>query len=379
MRRSDCTQLAPYAMPVEESQGRRYAEPPHPYRNDFERDRDRILHSRAFRRLENKTQVFTRRYSDHFRNRLTHTLEVAQISRTVAKALGLNTDLVEALALVHDVGHPPGGHSGESELDGLMRRHHDSFNHNLHALRIVESFEQKYAGFPGLNLTFEVREGIIKHSRDYLPARYPELKEYRLRERPPLEAQLIDVADEIAYNCADLDDGYEAKLLTLPLIRENSPLFDRLYRAMERQYPAAVEKLKFNEALKRLLDALVTDLIAATRRRLAVKRIQSLGQVRASRSRLVALGPRMKRENRMLKDFLFARLYSHRGVNSERKRLIGCIHSLFAYYLKNPRSLPAFYYDASRHEPLHRVVCDYIAGMTDHFLLERHRKLLEEP
>ena len=148
---------------------------------------------------------------------------------------------------------------------------------------------------------------------------------------------------------------------------------------MERQYPAAVEKLKFNEALKRLLDALVTDLIAATRRRLAVKRIQSLGQVRASRSRLVALGPRMKRENRMLKDFLFARLYSHRGVNSERKRLIGCIHSLFAYYLKHPRSLPAFYYDASRHEPLHRVVCDYIAGMTDHFLLERHRKLLEEP
>ena len=158
---------------VEESQGRRYAEPPHPYRNEYERDRDRIFHARAFRRLENKTQVFTRRYSDHFRNRLTHTLEVAQISRTVAKALGLNTDLVEALALVHDVGHPPGGHSGESELDRLMRRHHDAFGHNLHALRIVESFEQKYAAFPGLNLTFEVREGIIKHSRDYPSRRLP--------------------------------------------------------------------------------------------------------------------------------------------------------------------------------------------------------------
>jgi dGTPase len=363
-------------MRVEESQGRRYAEPPHPYRNDYERDRDRILHSRAFRRLENKTQVFTRRYSDHFRNRLTHTLEVAQISRTVAKALGLNTDLVEALALVHDVGHPPGGHSGESELDRLMRQHHDAFGHNLHALRIVEFFEQKYAGFPGLNLTFEVREGIIKHSRDYLPATHPELEEYRLAERPPLEAQLIDVADEIAYNCADLDDGYESKLLTLPLIRQSLPFFDRIYRAMEKKYPAAKEKLKFNEALKRLLDALVTDLVESTRLRLAGKGINSLRQVRAYRKRLVALGPRRKRENQKLKEFLYTRLYSHQDVNSERKQLTGCIRSLFAYYMKHPQSLPAFYFDESQHEPAHRVVCDYIAGMTDHYLLERHRQLL---
>ena len=378
MRRNKYSQLAPYAMRVEESQGRRYAEPPHPYRNDYERDRDRILHSRAFRRLENKTQVFTRRYSDHFRNRLTHTLEVAQISRTVAKVLGLNTDMVEALALVHDVGHPPGGHSGESELDRLMRKHHDSFGHNLHALRIVEFFEQKYAAFPGLNLTFEIREGIIKHSRDYLPSTHLELKEYRLEDRPPLEAQLIDVADEIAYNCADLDDGYEAKLLTLPLIRKSLPIFDRIYRAMERKYPAAVEKLMFNEALKRLLDALVTDLIESTRARLAGKGIQSLQQVRACTQRLIALGPRMRRENQKVKDFLYARLYSHPSVNSERKRLTGCIRSLFAYYLKHPRSLPAFYFDEAQHEPLHRVVCDYIAGMTDHYLLERHRKLLGE-
>ncbi len=376
MRRGNRCQLAPYAMRVEESQGRRHAEPLHPYRNDYERDRDRIIHARAFRRLENKTQVFTRRYSDHFRNRLTHTLEVAQISRTVAKALGLNADLVEALALVHDVGHPPGGHSGESELDRLMRQHRDIFDHNLHALRIVESFEQKYAGFPGLNLTFEVREGIIKHSRDYLPTTHPELKEYRLEERPPLEAQLIDVADEIAYNCADLDDGYEAKLLTLPVIRASLPLFDRLYRAMERKFPAAKEKLKFNEALKRLLDALVTDLIVSTRRRLAGKSIQSLGQVRACRTRLVTLGRQMARENKRVKEFLNARLYSHQSVNSERKRLTGCIRSLFGYYLKHPRSLPTFYFHESQHEPVHRVVCDYIAGMTDHYLLERHRKLL---
>src|SRR5881397_4431917 len=204
--------LAEFAVRVEDSRGRRHPQAPHPFRNDFQRDRDRVIHARAFRRLSNKTQVFTRRYSDHFRNRLTHTLEVAQISRTVGKALGLNTELVEALALVHDVGHPPFGHAGEELLDRLMSRYAERFDHNLHALRIVEKFEQKYVEFPGLNLTFEVREGIIKHSRDYDATRFPELAEYRLDDLPPLEAQLIDVADEIAYNSADLDDGYEAKL-----------------------------------------------------------------------------------------------------------------------------------------------------------------------
>ena len=368
--------LAPYAVRAEESRGRRHAEPPHPYRNDYERDRDRIIHSRAFRRLENKTQVFTRRYSDHFRNRLTHTLEVAQISRVVAQALGLNTDLVEALALVHDVGHPPFGHGGEIELDRLMRRHRDAFDHNLHALRIVEQFEQKYAEFPGLNLTFEVREGIIKHSRDYDPVNYPELSEYRLEERPPLEAQLIDAADEIAYNCADLDDCYEAKLLTLPLIREGVPLFDRLYRTMERKFAAAKEKLKFNEALKRLIDALVTDLIETTRARLAERQVRSLAQVRAHPTRLVSLGPRLTRENQGLKRFLLARLYSHRNVNTERRKLLRCIRELFGYYLAHPRSLPAFYFAQTQREPVHRIVCDYIAGMTDNYLLEQHRKLL---
>src|SRR5205809_788700 len=215
---------APWAMRAEETRGRRFPEPDHPYRSAYARDRDRIIHSRAFRRLENKTQVFTRRLSDHFRNRLTHTLEVAQISRTVAGALGLNGDLVEALALVHDVGHPPFGHAGEEVLGRLMGGYGDTFDHNLHALRIVEKFEQKYAGFPGLNLTFEVREGIIKHSREYDAAKFPELAEYRLEEEPPLEAQLIDAADEIAYNSADLDDGYESKLLTLDAIRRGVPL-----------------------------------------------------------------------------------------------------------------------------------------------------------
>src|SRR5213078_5270647 len=220
--------LAPFA--VEHSRGRRYPEPTHPYRNDFQRDRDRIIHSRAFRRLEAKTQVFTRRYSDHFRNRLTHTLEVSQISRTIAGALGLNVDLAEALALVHDIGHPPFGHAGERALDAAMRAQGLFFDHNLHALRIVEDFEIRYAAFRGLNLTFEVREGIIKHSKDYTADNYPELSEYLLDQRPPLEAQLIDLADEIAYSTADLDDGYEARLLTLEQIREGVPVFELFFR-----------------------------------------------------------------------------------------------------------------------------------------------------
>jgi dGTPase len=378
MRGTNRCQLAPYALRVEDSQGRRYSEPLHPYRNDYERDRDRIIHSRAFRRLENKTQVFTRRYSDHFRNRLTHTLEVAQIARTVAQALGLNTDLVEALALVHDVGHPPFGHAGEAELNRQMARFDDAFDHNLHALRIVEHFEQKYVGFPGLNLTFEVREGIIKHSRDYRPARHPELGEYRLEERPPLEAQLIDVADEIAYNCADLDDGYEAKLLTLPMIRRGVPLFEKFYRAIDRRYPAAREKLKFNEALKRLLNALVTDLIHATRRRLAQRRIRSVSEVRAHPERLVGFGPRLAREERGLKRFLHRRLYTHHSLGADRKRIVQCVRELFAYFIARPRSLPPFYFAQTKQEPGHRVVCDYLAGMTDNYLLEQHRKLLGE-
>jgi len=376
MRRHGNSHLASYAMRVEESQGRRYPEPPHPFRNAYERDRDRILHSRAFRRLENKTQVFTRRCSDHFRTRLTHTLEVAQISRTVAKALGLNCDLVEALALAHDVGHPPFGHAGEGELNRLMGHYQDSFDHNLHALRIVEHFEQKYVDFPGLNLTFEVREGIIKHSREYDPALYPELAAYALDARPPLEAQLIDPADEIAYNCADLDDGYEARLLTLPLIRQRLRLFDSLYRAIERKYPAAREKLKFNEALKAVLNILVTDLIDATRGRLAAARVRSVAEVRAHPRRLVGLGPRRARDNKELKEFLNVNLYTHRRVGSEREGIVRCVRRLFRYYLEHPRRLPPFYVAQSRQEPLHRVVCDYIAGMTDNYLLLQYRRHL---
>src|SRR6266851_756797 len=239
--------LVSYAMDAAKSRGRRYPEPPHPYRNIYARDRDRVIHSRAFRRLEAKTQVFTTRYSDHFRNRLTHTLEVAQIARTVAGALQINADLTEALALVHDIGHPPFGHAGERKLDELLRPHGDSFNHNLQALRIVEQLEQRYLDFPGLNLTFEVREGIVKHSRQYSAAEFPELSEYLLDLQPPLEAQLIDCVDEIAYNTADLDDAREADLLDLSALCAEVPVFGEAYSHVHAAYPSALEKLKFNE------------------------------------------------------------------------------------------------------------------------------------
>jgi dGTPase len=366
--------LASYAMPVEESLGRRYAEPSHPYRNAYERDRDRIIHSRAFRRLENKTQVFSRRYSDHFRNRLTHTLEVAQISRTVARVLKLNADLVEALALAHDVGHPPFGHAGEAVLNRLLSSYQDGFDHNLHALRIVEHLEQKYAGFPGLNLTFEVREGIIKHSRDYDPVLHPGLSEYRLDEKPPLEAQLIDIADEIAYNCADLDDGYEARLLPLLLIRDRLPMFDGHYRSIEREYPQAPEKLKFNEALKRLLDTLVTDLIRATHQRLRKLGPISVQQVRTLPERLAGLHPGIAIESKRVKEFLYAHLYSHRAVDAERRRIVKLMEELFEYFMACPHSLPPFYVARTEQEPTYRVVCDYIAGMTDNYLQEQHKR-----
>src|SRR5437868_2029044 len=262
--------LVDYAVRVENSRGRRRPEPQHPYRNDFQRDRDRVIHARAFRRLEAKTQVFTRRYSDHFRNRLTHTIEVAQIARTVAAALHLNVDLVEALGLVHDIGHPPFGHAGEKALDAAMREHGLGFDHNLHALRIVEDFEQRYAAFRGLNLTFEVREGIIKHSRDYQASEHPELSEYLLEERPPLEAQLIDLTDEIAYDSADLDDGFEAHILNLKQIIENVPVFARFFEEVEKLYPDAPKKLQFNEVLRRILDRWVGDLIQNTQSQIDV-------------------------------------------------------------------------------------------------------------
>ena len=366
--------LATHAVQVTHSRGRRFPEAPHPYRNDFQRDRDRVIHARAFRRLEAKTQVFTRRYSDHFRNRLTHTLEVTQISRTIAGALGLNADLTEVLALVHDIGHPPFGHAGEKALNAAMHEHGLLFDHNLHALRIVEDFEQRYAAFRGLNLTFEVREGIIKHSRDYDPKAHPELAEYLLDQRPPLEAQLIDLTDEIAYNTADLDDGYESHLIRLEEIREGVPIFERFYPQVAQLYPEVPEKLKFNEVLKRVLNRLVDDLIKNTQKRVNEARIQTVDDVRRHPERLAAFSPEAESERRQNKNFLYENLYFSPSLADEKDDAERVVSELFAFWMANPNLLPHQYQEKARGEGLPRVICDYIAGMTDPFILEQYEK-----
>jgi dGTPase len=372
-------QLASYAVDVRRSRGRRYPETVHSYRNDYARDRDRVVHSRAFRRLEAKTQVFTTRFSDHFRNRLTHTLEVTQIARTVAGVLGLNPDLTEALALVHDIGHPPFGHAGEKQLDKRMREHGSRFNHNLHALRIVEQFEQRYLDHPGLNLTFEVREGIIKHSRDYSAAEFPELAEYLLEERPPLEAQLIDLVDEIAYNTADLDDGFEARLLDLQQLREEVPVFEAAFHEVDRTHPDGLQKLKFNEALKRVLDRVATDLIEHTRAQLEASGAKSVDDIRRLPKRLASFSSQMAEQNGRLKRFLFSHLYSHPAIADDRSRSITALDELFQFFLEHPERMPEHYARLAKEEPPHLIVCDYVAGMTDHFLLRQCHELLGTP
>jgi dGTPase len=366
--------LAPYALRAEESRGRRYPEEAHAYRNAFQRDRDRVVHSRAFRRLENKTQVFTGRRSDHFRNRLTHTIEVAQISRTIAAELQLNEDLVEALALVHDVGHPPFGHAGERVLNAAMQEYGNQFDHNLHALRTVEQFEHRYAEFPGLNLTFEVREGIVKHSRDYGAKEFPELAEYLLDQRPPLEAQLIDFTDEIAYSTADLDDGVEAKILTREQVRGSVPLFARLHAEVEQRYPAAAEKLLFNETLKRVLDRLVSDLISNSRKLIAEAGVKSAEEVRKYPQRLIAFSPQMDAERRQIKEFLYANVYYSPAQQRDKQQAEQVITEMFVFFMKTPRELPGSYQEKTRTEPLHKIVCDYVAGMTDSYIFEQHRR-----
>jgi dGTPase len=326
--------------------------------------------------LEAKTQVFTTRFSDHFRNRLTHTLEVAQIARTVAAALGLNTDLVETLALAHDIGHPPFGHSGETKLNQLMQRYGEHFNHNLHALRIVEQFEHRYLDFSGLNLTFEVREGIVKHSHDYTIAEAPELSEYLLDLRPPLESQLIDWVDEIAYNTADLDDALEANLLNLEALCHQVPFFGEIYLKVEASHPHAKTQLKFNDTLRQVVDLLVSDLITNTEHLVEQAGVRSVEDIRHAPQRLGRFSDSGRQQNVQLKQFLFSHIYNHPMITEDCERSIHCLEELFAFYLKQPRSMPESFEEMTRTSPRHVIVCDYIAGMTDQFLLRQHHEHL---
>ncbi len=357
--------LSHLRFPLERSRGRRYPELAHPYRNAFQRDRDRVVHARAFRRLENKTQVFTAGVSDHFRNRLTHTIEVSQIARTMAGVLGVDEDLTEALALAHDIGHPPYGHSGEEELDRLMRRFGERFDHNLQALRIVETFESRYARFPGLNLTFEVREGIAKHSRDFEPGEIPQLDEYLPGLRPPLEAQLIDACDEIAYDTADLDDGYYAGLVTIEAAARASDMFRELDEAANMQFPGAPERVRMHEVVRGLIDWLVSGLLEGTMA--AAQGLADVDAVRAHPERVVRFTPATAEGAAQLKRFLRAEVYESERLMQDRQRSVARIAELFELLLAHPELMPGAYLEESAGEPLHRQVCDYIAGMTDGF------------
>jgi dGTPase len=368
--------LARLRFPVALSRGRRYPEPEHPYRNAFQRDRDRVIHSRAFRRLEAKTQVFTPGLSDHFRNRLTHTIEVAQIARTLARTLELDEDLTEALALAHDIGHPPFAHAGEEALNRQMSQFGEDFDHNLHALRMVESFEQRYARFPGLNLTFEVREGIVKHSRDYAPGERPESDAYLPGLRPPLEAQLIDLADEIAYNTADLDDAFSAGMLAAAQVAECVPQYRTIHEALETQFPGATERERFHESLRQLVDVLVSALIEGTVAAADGCAAATVDDVRACPKRLAAFTPDGAETSRALKQFLYRTVYASPALNDDRQHSMAMIQELFQFFLADPAKLPEAYTLRAESEPVHRVVCDYIAGMTDVFLRRTYEQML---
>ena len=351
---------------------RAHFEHPHPYRTPFARDMARVLHARAFRRLAGKTQVFTRMPdappSDHFRSRLTHTLEVAQIARTSAGALGLNAELAEALALVHDIGHPPFGHAGEKALDRALRAHGLSFDHNLHALRIVTFFEERYPAFRGLNLTLGMREGIIKHSRDYSAATHPELSEYLLDQFPPLEAQLIDLADEIAYLTADLDDGLTAGTLVLEDVAESVPLFHAFHEEARRKWPDSAPRLAAYDALRRMLNALVTDLLGEVQNRVLAAGAQTLDDIRRASTRLVALSEEMDAVRDATKRFLYARLYNSPGMEENHAYAENVVEGLFEALMRDPALLPEDHQAEIPREGLARTVADYIAGMTDSYI-----------
>jgi dGTPase len=368
----EADKLGPYAALSSTSRGRRFAESEHAFRTAFQRDRDRIIHCTAFRRLEYKTQVFVNHEGDHYRTRLTHSLEAAQISRTIARALRLNEDLTEAVTLAHDLGHPPFGHSGEDAINELMRDH-GGFEHNLQALRIVDELERRYSGFRGLNLTHEVREGIVKHSPRYREAAPAEFMD---GAEPVLEAQIVDLADEIAYTNHDLEDGLASQLLSLDGLHEVE-LWKQQFEAARRANPGEETKVQIRAAIRGTINALTTDLIRRTMVNLETHGVENLEDVRRAGSRLVAFTADVERMKRDLKQYLFTHLYRHYRVVRMAEKARRTVRDLFQAYTSNPQQLPPH---VERHVPelgLHRVVCDYIAGMTDRFALGEHQKLFD--
>jgi dGTPase len=366
--------LAPFAMPSRASRGRRHAEAEHPFRMVFQRDRDRIIHSTAFRRLEYKTQVFVNHEGDYYRTRLTHTMEAAQVTRTLARVLGLNEDLAEAVALAHDLGHTPFGHAGERTLDRLMQPF-GGFEHNAQSLRIVEVLEERYPRFRGLNLSWEVREGIVKHSTRY---DRPQVAEYDASLAPCLEAQIVDFADEIAYTAHDVDDGLESRMLD-PDGLATVPLWADAQAAVSRTALGASPTVLRYQAVRWLIDAMASDLVESILTRIQEQGIDSLDAVRAVKPRLVEFSPAMTERQRALKAFLYADLYTHHRVTRMTQKADRIMSALFEVYMHEPRQLPPHTVRRVEEEgeSVARVVADYIAGMTDRFALEEYKKLFD--
>ena len=369
-------ELAPWAQRAVQSRGRRHPEPEHPYRTPYQRDRDRIIHSRAFRRLEYKTQVFVNHEGDHYRTRLTHSIEVSQVGRTVARALGLNEDLVESLALSHDLGHTPFGHLGEDVLDGLLAAH-GGFDHNRQTLRIVERLEERYPDFPGLNLTWEVREGIAKHSGPIDVAAAPEFGEYEPSLEAPLEAQIIDGVDEIAYNHHDLDDGLEAGLLDAAALSRDVPLFGEPMARARARYPSADGRQLLGLALRGVIEALVHDLITSTRARVQDAGARSVEDVRRAGRPLAGMSDALARQNAALKAYLREELYRHHRIERMMDKARRVLSALFERYLENPRLLPRDHRRKAEADGLERTIADYVAGMTDRYAIEEYQRLYD--
>jgi dGTPase len=368
--------LAPHAQTSAQSRGRRYPEAHHGYRSLYQRDRDRIIHSRAFRRLEYKTQVFVNHEGDHYRTRLTHTIEVGQIGRTVARALGLNEDLVESLSLSHDLGHTPFGHLGEDVLDAFMAGH-GGFGHNRQTLRIVEILEERYPDFPGLNLTWEVREGIAKHSGPIVREDAPEFVEYEPERQPPLEAQLIDLVDEIAYNHHDIDDGLSSGLLETDDLAAAVPLFGEPLARARARWPNADPRRVRTVALRGLINVLVTDLIETTGENVRQSGVASIEDVRSAGRLLAGLSPAVRDHNRALKTYLRKHLYEHHRIERMKDKASRVLKALCERYLENPRLLPDDARRRAEAEGIHRAITDYVAGMTDRYASEEYQRLFD--
>ncbi|MBT9146501.1 MAG: Deoxyguanosinetriphosphate triphosphohydrolase-like protein [Syntrophomonadaceae bacterium] len=363
--------LAPYAMRSKETRGRLHPEKEDKYRSVFQRDRDRIVHSAAFRRLEYKTQVFVNHEGDYYRTRLTHTLEVSQIARSIARLLRLNEDLTEAISLAHDLGHTPFGHSGEETLRELMKND-GGFEHNRQGLRVVEKLERRYPNFNGLNLSFEVREGIIKHFTLYdQPENLP------VANFPTLEAQVVNLADEIAYTNHDLDDGLAAGMITEKELQK-IPLWDKMLQEVKKASPNAGKERERYQIIRALINLQVIDLVKETEKRIEKANITSHRQVARLSFPLVSFSSLMEKKNKQLKDFLARNLYRHYRVTRMAEKAHRVISELFRSYLMESDQLPPEVCKRANGEPLRRIICDYIAGMTDRFALDEHKKRLRE-